>query len=67
MIYKFLCLDRTQPTYNQQAIYIEADTEENARFQLTADYRLLLDRPIARLAKIPENLTACKTQGGVYA
>ncbi|MGX2956968.1 host cell division inhibitor Icd-like protein [Ursidibacter arcticus] len=64
MIYKFLCLNRTKPTYNQETIYIEADSEENARFKLTADYRLLLNRPIA---KLNPNRTACEVQGGVYA
>ncbi|MGX3067123.1 host cell division inhibitor Icd-like protein [Ursidibacter arcticus] len=68
MIYKFLCLNRTQPTYNQQAIYIEADSEENARFQLSADYRLLLDRPIAKFAKNPTAYhNQATAQGGVYA
>lgn len=71
MIYKFLCLNRTKPTYNQEIIYIEAESEEAARFQLSADYRLLLSRPIGRFAKsrakhpplqladCPPNLTAC--------
>lgn len=59
MLFKFLCVNRTKHTYNQEIITIQADTEENARFQLSADYRLLLDRPIA---KISQNLTACNTQ-----
>lgn len=59
MFYKFLCVNRTKHTYNQEIITIQADTEENARFQLSADYRLLLDRPIA---KVSQNLTACNTQ-----
>lgn len=60
MLYKFLCLNRTKPTYNQETVWIEADSEQDARFQLTADYRLLLDRPIAKFAKNPANLTRCK-------
>ncbi|MDO9984394.1 host cell division inhibitor Icd-like protein, partial [Glaesserella parasuis] len=58
MIYKFLCLNRTKHTYNQETLYIQADSEEQARLQLSADYRLLLDRPIA---KFRANQTACPT------
>ncbi|MDG6484722.1 host cell division inhibitor Icd-like protein [Glaesserella parasuis] len=58
MIYKFLCLNRTKHTYNQETLYIQADSEEQARLQLSADYRLLLDRPIA---KFRANKTACPT------
>lgn len=64
MIYKFLCLNRTKHTYNQETLYIQADSEEQARLQLSADYRLLLDRPIA---KFRANQTACEVKGGVYA
>lgn len=64
MIYKFLCLNRTKHTYNQETLYIQADSEEQARLQLSADYRLLLDRPIA---KFRANKTACEVKGGVYA
>lgn len=83
MIYKFLCLNRTKQTYNQETIYIEADSEENARFQLTADYRLLLDRPIGKFhnhpqkqpplhfADSPQYSPPCThrqpAQGGIYA
>ncbi|QIM63044.1 hypothetical protein A1D29_06960 [Pasteurellaceae bacterium Orientalotternb1] len=59
MLFKFLCVNRTKHTYNQEIIAIQADTEENARFQLSADYRLALSRPIA---KISQNLTACNTK-----
>ncbi|MDE3987346.1 host cell division inhibitor Icd-like protein [Glaesserella parasuis] len=58
MIYKFLCLNRTKHTYNQETLYIQADSEEQARLQLSADYRLLLDRPIA---KFRANQAACPT------
>lgn len=65
MIYKFLCLNRTKHTYNQETLYIQADSEEQARLQLSADYRLLLDRPIA---KFRANKTAChQVKGGIYA
>ncbi len=65
MIYKFLCLNRTKHTYNQETLYIQADSEEQARLQLSADYRLLLDRPIA---KFRANQTACnQVKGGIYA
>lgn len=64
MIYKFLCLNRTKHIYNQETLYIQADSEEQARLQLSADYRLLLDRPIA---KFRANQTACEVKGGVYA
>ncbi|EQA13976.1 ash family protein [Glaesserella parasuis SW140] len=64
MIYKFLCLNRTKHTYNQETLYIQADSEEQARLQLSADYRLLLDRPIA---KFRANQTACEVKGGLYA
>ncbi|MDP0328061.1 host cell division inhibitor Icd-like protein [Glaesserella parasuis] len=65
MIYKFLCLNRTKHTYNQETLYIQADSEEQARLQLSADYRLLLDRPIA---KFRANHTAChQVKGGIYA
>ncbi len=65
MIYKFLCLNRTKHTYNQETLYIQADSEEQARLQLSADYRLLLDRPIA---KFRANQTAChQVNGGIYA
>ncbi|MDP0395228.1 host cell division inhibitor Icd-like protein [Glaesserella parasuis] len=58
MIYKFLCLNRTKHIYNQETLYIQADSEEQARLQLSADYRLLLDRPIA---KFRTNQAACPT------
>ncbi|QPB42665.1 ash family protein [Rodentibacter haemolyticus] len=42
MIYLFLCSNRTRPTYSEDVLLIQADSEENARFQLTADHRYLL-------------------------
>lgn len=68
--YSFLCVNRNADphTYQEEVIRIIADSEENARFQLTADYRLALSRPIAKVLHKP---TACsaqtQVQGGIYA
>lgn len=43
----FLCVNRTATPYQEKTVRIVADSEENARFQLSADYRLVLARPIA--------------------
>lgn len=81
--YFFLCVNRNADIYQEEIIRIIADSEQNARFQLHADYRLVLDRPIKKIAQkqpplqgqhfadFPQNLTPCnhhnRTQGGVYA
>lgn len=63
--YSFLCVNRCADTYQEEVVRIIADSEQNARFQLTADYRLALSSPIA---KIRLNPTACnQAQGGIYA
>lgn len=66
--YSFLCVNRNADTYQEEVIRIIADSEQNARFQLTADYRLALSRPIAKVLHKP---TACsaqtQVQGGIYA
>lgn len=63
--YSFLCVNRSADTYQEEVVRIIADSEQNARFQLTADYRLALSSPIA---KIRLNPTACnQAQGGIYA
>ncbi|QLB43582.1 host cell division inhibitor Icd-like protein [Mannheimia pernigra] len=62
--YSFLCVNRTAETYQEEVIRVIANSEENARFQLSADYRLILPRPIA---KIRQKSTACTAQGGIYA
>lgn len=64
--YSFLCAIRTPETdtYQETVVRIISDSEQNARFQLTADYRLLLPRPVA---KIRLNSTACTAKGGIYA
>ncbi|MFU2097225.1 host cell division inhibitor Icd-like protein [Mannheimia haemolytica] len=60
----FLCVNRTAEIYQEEVIRVIANSEENARFQLTADYRLLLAHPVA---KIRLNSTACTVKGGIYA
>lgn len=51
MIYKFLCLDREATDFRTQILTINATNEENARFSLTARWRLL-----ATIAKnLPDN------------
>ncbi|HDL6305342.1 TPA: ash family protein, partial [Mannheimia haemolytica] len=64
--YSFLCAIRTPETdtYQETVVRIISDSEQNARFQLTADYRLLLPRPVA---KIRLNSTAYTVKGGIYA
>ncbi len=61
--YSFLCAIRTPETdtYQETVVRIISDSEQNARFQLTADYRLLLPRPVA---KIRLNSTAYTVKGG---
>lgn len=64
--YSFLCAIRTPETdtYQETIVRIIADSEVNARLQLSADYRLVLPRPVA---KIRQKSTACTAQGGIYA
>ena len=51
MIYKFLCVNRTQAHFNLCVISLNSTTEEQARLSLSADYRF-----IAVLARInPQN------------
>ena len=51
MIYKFLCVNRTQAHFNLCVISINSTTEEQARLSLSADYRF-----IAVVARInPQN------------
>ncbi|WP_239990492.1 host cell division inhibitor Icd-like protein [Haemophilus haemolyticus] len=58
MIYKFLCVNRTQSHFNLCVISLNSTTEEQARLSLSADYRF-----IAVVARInPQNdrtLAAC--------
>lgn len=42
MIYKFLCVNRTHPHFNLCIQTIHANTEENARLSLNADFRHLV-------------------------
>lgn len=63
--YTYACVLRNTDTYTTQTVRILANSETEARLQLTADYRLELDRPIA---KVRLNPTACnQAQGGIYA
>ncbi|MEG9487425.1 ash family protein [Mannheimia indoligenes] len=64
--YSFLCAIRTPETdtYQETIVRIIADSEVNARLQLSADYRLVLPRPVA---KIRQKSTVCTVQGGIYA
>lgn len=69
MIYKFLCINRTQAHFNLCVISLNSTTEEQARLSLSADYRF-----IAVVARInPQNnrtlatlptLSVSATQGG---
>lgn len=69
MIYKFLCVNRTQAHFNLCVISLNSTTEEQARLGLSADYRF-----IAVVARInPQNnrtlaalptLSVPVTQGG---
>ena len=69
MIYKFLCVNRTQSHFNLCVISLNSTTEEQARLSLSADYRF-----IAVVARInPQNnrtlavlptLSVSATQGG---
>ena len=69
MIYKFLCVNRTQAHFNLCVISLNSTTEEQARLSLSADYRF-----IAVMARInPQNnrtlaalttLSVSATQGG---
>ena len=41
MIYKFLCVNRTQSHFNLCVISLNSTTEEQARLSLSADYRFI--------------------------
>ncbi|MWQ14898.1 hypothetical protein GHJ01_07840 [Glaesserella parasuis] len=63
--FTYVCVLRNTDTYTTQTVRLIANSETEARLQLPADYRLELDRPIA---KIRLNPTACdQTKGGIYA
>ncbi len=63
--FTFICVLRNTDTYTTQTVRLIANSETEARLQLPADYRLELDRPIA---KIRLNPTACnQVKGGIYA
>ena len=59
MIYKFLCVNRTQSHFNLCVISLNSTTEEQARLSLSADYRF-----IAVVARInPQNNRTFSTNG----
>ena len=69
MIYKFLCVHRTQAYFNLCVISLNSTTEEQARLSLSADYRFIAvvarinpqnDRTLAALPTLPVSAT----QGG---
>lgn len=63
MIYKFLCVNRTHPHFNLCIQTIQANTEENARLSLNADFQCL-----SLVAKInPKFHRTLSAQGGIYA
>ncbi len=63
MIYKFLCVNRTHPHFNLCIQTIHANTEENARLSLNADFRHLVT-----VAKInPKFNRTLAMKGGIYA
>ncbi|QLB23644.1 hypothetical protein A6B44_01230 [Pasteurella skyensis] len=71
MIYLLLCVNRTKPTFNTEVVRIQAPNEDEARYQLTADYQLL--KVCGRLnpqhfsKTNPKLLTCNQIQGGFYA
>lgn len=67
MLFTFLCVDRTHPDYTEVKIKVSAPNEHEARWLLPADYRLLLDHPIAQIAENRLNPTACSATEVSYA
>ncbi len=65
--FTYACVLRNTDTYTTQTVRILANSETEARLQLTADYRLELDRPIAKVCLNLPGCTATTAQGGVYA
>ena len=63
MIYKFLCVNRTQSHFNLCVISLNSTTEEQARLSLSADYRF-----IAVVARInPQNNRTFLTDGNNHS
>ena len=63
MIYKFLCVNRTQAHFNLCVISLNSTTEEQARLSLSADYRF-----IAVVARInPQNNRTFLTDGNNHS
>ena len=54
MIYKFLCVNRTQAHFNLCVISLESITEEQARLSLCADYRVVATVARINLKNFPQ-------------
>ena len=77
MIYKFLCVNRTQSHFNLCVISLNSTTEEQARLSLSADYRFIAvvarinpqnDRTLAARSPISVNnhsLPKCEDAGSI--
>lgn len=66
MIYKFLCVNRTQPHFNLCIQTIQANNETNARLNLSADFQCLARIAQINLENTPK-INRTFAQGGVYA
>ena len=55
MIYLFQCINRQANGNQLHKFYIEADSEQNARFQIHADYKPTPERPIGRFHTHPQS------------
>ena len=73
MIYKFLCVNRTQAHFNLCVISLEFTTEEQARLSLCADYHVVATVARINLKNFPQSnrtlaalptLSVSATQGG---
>ena len=77
MIYKFLCVNRTQAHFNLCVISLNSTTEEQARLSLSADYRFIAvvarinpqnNRTLAARSPLPVNnhsLPKCEDVGSI--
>ena len=54
MIYKFLCVNRTQAHFNLCVISLESTTEEQARLSLCADYHVIVTVARINLKNFPQ-------------
>ena len=64
MIYLFQCINRQATTGNgPHKFYIEADSEQNARFQIHADYKPTPERAIGRFTTHPHLQSQAQGKG----